>query len=699
MIEREETVREEDGGSSSDEPPEASTIGPSHVANVEAGNGEDTTSVQPEEDIGAEKKSKKKKKKKKRKKHRTDSNDENTKESKPPRESNGVRRARGAPTQTSKRKRNGRLVRLVSIDVKTSDSDSHPSTTFSEPETTSVPPLPRNQYTTTLRRRAIRKQDDNSPHDSEEYGDVSLGIKLIVAGGRVIVQSLNSLSDGLASPAQLAGVIQRGDVLLAIGNLSLANLPIHQLMEGLRPLSTPDAGGFYEPCLDLRFEAGAGLALLTNHEKEQEKLQNNVDAEAMYTMFPMVDQLSGAPLFVPEINPDVYRDGLLMEENQDRDAVRTVEEAKGEDITLSDRTKLDEVLDKFSLDLDSLISAVLAKERNSDRDRYESTYFDLKEDISALLRSNMITEESQEANRSRILSKVERLEMGRKIMRIIKALEMNIEEIDKGRDARTFKTWSSGLSGESGYSSVFKRQYNTDGTITSFPSYNSPFDTTLDDDSIGSDDSIDDVDADKLLLGLAARDIIWRELVITALDKAADDITNNGETSSQNGGIDLRQQLGSFLFRGVPKRKVTSVAFPPQEITRVLFNLATFIATTAHDDITTFGGSSKISSRRSVATNGTIGRRASVRGDFVLAKQFILEEAIPHWLKSFQPLTLDQRMVLWPGQSDRIENNGDNMTAVGSEGSVSGTQKQKRGWKDADYDFSDEHDEDLRSET
>ena len=519
------TVREDAVAGNNDETPR-STNGPSHVANDEpailipGGPGESHNGVQLE-DSDANKTAGngvKASRKKKRRKHR--SKDKTTRITT---ESNGQSRERSrpkVPTYTSKRRRNGRLVRVVSIGSKKRDRRSEPPSTA---KTTSVPPLPRNQYATTLRRRAVRKQEDNTLHDSDEYGDISLGMKLIVAGGRVIVQSLNSLGDGLASPAQLAGVIQRGDVLLAIGNLSLANLPIDQLMDGLRPLSTPNSRGVYERCLELRFEAGAGLKLLTIHEKEHAKMQGS--PEAVFSMLPMVDQLSGQPLFEPEFNTQMYRDQeLMIDTEHDENTVDYVEEAKdnfqSEDVVLSDSKTLDEVLDKFSLDFDSLISTVLAKERNSDRDRYESTYFDLREGISVLLRTTLSMKESEENSRERMLSKVERLELGRKIMQITKALELNLEDIDKGRDAKPQKNWSSGLSVRSGSSSVVKRQYNMDGTITSLPSsYNSPLDLTADEESTDSDDAINDVDADKLLLGLAARDTIWRKLVITMLKK------------------------------------------------------------------------------------------------------------------------------------------------------------------------------------
>jgi len=569
-------------------------------------------------------------------------------------------------TQVTKRKHNGRLVRIATFSSKRIDRDTELAT-FDTPKKMSVPPLPRNQYVTTLRRRAIRKLEE-TPHSSIEGNDVSLGMKLIVAGGRVIVQSLNSLNDGFASPAQLAGIIQRGDILLAIGNLSLVNLPIDQLMDGLRPLSTPDSEGFYERCLTLRFEAGAGLSLLDVHEQEHAKSRDS-NTHEMRTLFPMVDQLSGMPLFEPHDNIYAVHDGKPTVGGKDYDgSVDIHEETKDhflddDDRDSIERTSVDEKVGKSDLNFDLLISTELAKERNSDRERYESEYFDWREGISALLRTTMSMEESQKNDRINMLSKVERLELGNKIMQITKALELNIEAIDKGSNEMSEKNWNSSISIRSGSSTIIKRQYNMNGTITSFDG-NQP-DDSIDEGNVDSKDSLDVIDSDRLLLGLAAGDEIWRKLVITLLNTAADDVKNfnqkkSKDFSSQKEESDSRKELGYFLFRGnaskTRKKETKQFAFPPQEITHVLFDLTTFIATNARDDITVFGANSRISSNISSRyTKASARRRASVQGDIIKAKRYVLDEALPHWLRSFRPLKIDQRTTLWPRQSSRTD--------------------------------------------
>jgi len=74
--------------------------------------------------------------------------------------------------------------------------------------------------------------------------DMSLGMKLSLIGGQVIVQSLSPLKDGRASPAQLSSIIRVGDVLYSIDGKSLRGLDITQLSLALQPLK---AGSQFQP--------------------------------------------------------------------------------------------------------------------------------------------------------------------------------------------------------------------------------------------------------------------------------------------------------------------------------------------------------------------------------------------------------------------------------------------------------------------
>ncbi|KAG7346813.1 hypothetical protein IV203_005882 [Nitzschia inconspicua] len=540
-------------------------------------------------------------------------------------------------------RKRGRPARMVPIErIANSTVEAHPL-------------LPGNQYTTTLHRRAVRKlpegerQQHSTDHDLDECGDVSLGMKLIVVGGRVIVQNLNDLADGLASPAQLAGKIQRGDVLLAIGSVSLVNLPVDQLMDGLRPLSTPGPGGYYERNLVLRFESGSGLELLKIHEEGQiAKLNRQEPADAMFSLFPMVDQLSGAPLF--ENHVDMM--DMMEEKGEHKD-----EETK--------QSHSEDECEAIVKDLDALIASTLARERTIDQERYQSEYFGWREDLSVLLRKtvSLIKEGDSEGGR---LTQTERVALGKRILQITRVLATNMEEIDKGRDLRSFKTWSTNFSLRSGVSA--RRRHFMDST--SFRSSRGSDDDSLEENdsnaSEHSDGSLEGVDADTLLLGLAARDEIWRKQVLDALEKAVWEADNGDEDGreDENSTIEnqttnineaLSQQLGNFLFGDmtkIVKHERRSLALPPVEITRVLFDLTTNLAAKTPDEITLIGGTSRLSSNVSslfsATTRTDTKSKAAFRADLLVANRFVLDEALPKWLRSFRPLPLEQRRVLWP---------------------------------------------------
>lgn len=607
----------------------------------------------------------------------------------------GVKKGVANSTTTTKlmRKR-GRIVRVAYVEDETSHLNDATTTPPNESDTTmstrttsmtGFPILPSNQYRTVLRRRAVRKlEEDADPSrqdqgedpnkNLDEYGDISLGMKLIVAGGRVIVQALNPLSDGLASPAQLVGVIQRGDVLLAIGSLSLVNLPVDQLMEGLRPLSTPNlTTGTYERFLSLRFETATGMDLLRIHEKGQEALRHQTrpeTADAMFSLFPMVDQLSGTPLFEDH--------GKLVKEETSIGKQKDDHHAGSDDSIRENADSSPSISVKVE-DLGTLISWTLASERIRDRMRNESEFFNWKEDLSVLLGRGVAMVEEGDENRR--LTKAERIALGMRIMQITKVLQINMEEIDKGRDLRSFKTWSTNFSLRSGVSA--RRKYVIDSTSVR-SNRDMGMDDSGDDDSINSDDSggsLEGVDADALLLGLAARDEIWRKQVIDVLSHAMEKVAG-GPTSpvevdeKRNGshpnrtGIDaaLTNQLGNFLFgqnmSKIVKQETKSYALPPREITRVLFDLTTNLATKAPDEITVFGASSRLSSTlsgsKSRSTRTENKPRAAIRADVLLANRFVLDEALPVWLKSFRPLPLEHRRILWP----RTQRTSDSMTGT-----------------------------------
>ena len=562
-----------------------------------------------------------------------------------------------------------------------------------------LPPLPENQYTVTLTRRAVKKLEESSDSSStanpspmmlarqssaggstiassstmsgsdlnhqeddykEDYGDISLGMKLIVVSGRLIVQGLNALSDGRASPAQLVGTIQRGDILLSIDSLSLVNLPIDQLLSALKPLSSPMANGLYQRILHLRFEALSGMELLKSHEAAEawKKDPRNQKDEAfdaandMFSLFPMVDQLSGAPLFeAQEQDPDPEPEIVPVLDTQISSDTLSDKSGQPKDIVITD----------------AMISEVLSKCRAQDRERFSSKFFLWNDDISEWLRTSAKNIVITSSSGMYGLTQTERVELGTQIMEVFSLITRRMEELDKGKDRRSFKSWTSSLSLRSRAST--RRKYILDSqSLPVHRGHSLSVDLSVEEgsdedrsDQSGSDfESLDGVTSDELLLGLAAHDDIWRKQVIDSLHQEIQNMDRVSEVDTEEGkeseissdiGTAISKELGSFLFgpsiNKIVAQKKRPLALPPDEITAVIFDLATYVATSTPDAISIHGRGMNNAALNSSRTPKKM-ISASVSDDVVLATQFLQEQILPAWLDTFRPLPVEQRRLLWP---------------------------------------------------
>jgi hypothetical protein len=386
----------------------------------------------------------------------------------------------------------------------------------------------------------------------------------------------------------------------------------------------------------------------------------------MFSLFPMVDQLSGAPLF--DDNHQIVEEAKLPE--ADKEEPENDDEGANQAKQMQEATKEDSTPD-------DLISTTIAKQQALDRERYASEFFDRNEHLSELLRNAVRVEPVEEqTNSGTTLS--ERVELGQKIMKLTKSLTFSMEDIDKGKDLRSFKTWSTNFSLRSG-ASARRRSMLDNVSLRSHRTHDAD---ASEDESVASGGSgtLDDVDGDALLLGLAAHDGIWRKQVVDALKESIDEMENGSDVDEdevedeaepvEDMDTALTKELGNFLFgenmSKIITKKKKSHALPPEEITTVLFDLTTNIATSAPDEITVFGKTSNNMSIQS-SFGGTAGKRkAAVRADMLLANMFILHEALPVWLKSFRPFQLDQRRVLWPRMR---QNSSGSLGGSGTQGS------------------------------
>lgn len=634
-------------------------------------------------------------------------------------------------TNLKRRKKRNRVVRLAKVadesriatsSKEMSHDDSTPNSTTSAyctfvRQTPSIP-LPYNHYKTVLYRRAIRKgsgsnppsptsgggnhkgrsntemstsQDNNNNHQNvDEYGDISLGMKLSVVGGKVIVQNLNKLSDGRASPAQISGLIQRGDVLLSINNLSLVHLPIDLLMDRLKPLSTPDPSGAYQRVLHLRLAAGEGLTLLRKYEAAEARKANVSDEAAteVFSLFPMVDQLSGMPLFdntnlhMPPPRGSQHQEEKKQTEEDPRTPVKDKGRRSNEigtNITQKQQQQPQQYSDDNEKSVEETISSDLAHWIEFDREKFMSEFFVWNDTYSELMRPPVAATTSPTSGQpteepKTTMTKSEMFELGRRALLGAKNLTRAMESIDKGKDMRSFRSWNSSISLRSRAST--RRRFILDAV--SLPVRSLPVKRTADAKSTGTfgthqeggslasstgskeESEEEEFDGDELLLNLAAHDEIWRSQVIQALNEARDNLDRASEEASEaedepdvDEGIDsaMAEGLGAFLFGETMAKIVTkkkkSKALPPGEITAVLFDLSTNLATSMPDEVGVGSGASIRLVKSTMLPS--IGRKhPEVSSSVILATRFVLDEALTVWLETFKPLPWESRRVLWP---------------------------------------------------
>jgi hypothetical protein len=451
-------------------------------------------------------------------------------------------------------------------------------------------------------------------------------------GGKVIVQRVNALSDGRASPAQLTGLIHRGDVLLSIDGVSLVNLPIDQLMEGLKPLSSPHHGDSYKRSLYLRFASGEGLKLL----EKNETMKPTADPSFAFSQYvTFVDQLSGMPMLeeMPKVDPSVEQPVVAT-------AVETIDTLPvTEPIIITDQ----------------MISVTVAERLKMEQQKYLSEFFTLNEDFPQLLRASVthLTHETGEVP----MTISQMLESGEKAMVGAKTLFYGMEDIDRGKDTRSFKRWNSTLSLRS--RARARRIYVMKNVIE----HESPVEEEelSETGSAGSSMSgdVNEPTGDDLLLQLAAHDEIWRSNVIDTLRNASKEIkdseTKEGnsqaprETAPIGQSIGAVQSLESLLLgekvSNMLKAKTKSYALPPGDVTSVLFDLMTNLTVTP-DEISLKGGNHVALKSPSIPFSKM--KQATGDENSMFAAQFLVSEALPVWLKSFRPLPWEQRRILWP---------------------------------------------------
>ena len=202
------------------------------------------------------------------------------------------------------------------------------------------------------------------------------------------------------------------------------------------------------------------------------------------------------------------------------------------------------------------------------------------------------------------------------------------------------------------------------------------------------------------LVRLAARDEMWRNQLMSKLldataveesgnnDPETTDADNNHRQPNNQGGIESQLQnlfWGDKVTTLMEKTRQHPLALPPKDIASTLFDLTSGIAMLS-DDIS-----------RRIASSGRLLQ------DHRVATQFVLTEALPALLKTFRPLSWQQRRVLWPlisstgSDVDSRLTDGDMTLSVASTSTGWGTPGQRKNLEEQIEDL--ELDVEVRAET
>jgi hypothetical protein len=578
----------------------------------------------------------------------------------------------------------------VDRDVKGNICDHEYSQSQSSVEPQTTLHLSVDQYECVLRRRAIRKKqisphnfmaipqpksrsklslipdDDNDeandlrkhgikvPFPDEDEieieGDISLGMKLTILSGKVIVQNLVSLQDGRASPAQLTGMISRGDILLSIDDQSLLGLGnLELLLKRLAPLSTPRESGLYKRCVRVRFALGEGLQLLAKDDGQQKKTQQKQQQKKVGNKFNLenytiVDQLSGTPLF----------------NNLDSDNAVEVKEG-GSQLNTGDRENND-VPPPLSpkkakiIPLNRSISYHVAMEQQRDKSNFTSRYFSMNEKASSLLRpmeDEIIPESFEDATKK----KEELLFMGRRALTRARYLFNQVElgPLKRKMDPlQIVRSECRSFSSRSRFSQKYIHQSDSDDDLSD--------DESSDNDSMIPGENGEEEIGDEMLLRLAVWNRSWKKRMVETLEaasirtrekmnKEADEKKENAKQRKKNDNLESQLQnlfFGSEVTEMMNKKKPT-VALPPDEITEVLFDLATRVTATIPTNVNIINGfdSSIHELDRDEVISSQI-PNSNVDMEVFEATRFLLDDILPAWMDTFKPIPNHQRRVLWP---------------------------------------------------
>ncbi len=551
--------------------------------------------------------------------------------------------------------------------------------------------------------------------NEEIVGDTSLGLKLTIIHGKVIIQKITPLDDGRASSAQLCGLLSPGDIIIAVNGKSLINGTIHnpvsmdKIITVLKPLSQPmDAmTKEYSREVRLRFVLAEGKALL--HEQEQREKQHAYERDLRKKLglnggfagrgidpvadlfgigaFMGVDQHSGMPMFG---HLERHHEEEKMNENN-IDSVDRPVAANDEVVAVwSVPTGVDDATKATTTSVDNhplqlifaparqTVQAQIAHQIHLDRQwirhRNMSEFFSLSKNAPLLLRSpspqidycmDLDADNSVDARKRR-------LERGAQVMSNATTLVSVAEAQDNGEGSFEDEDPMEVASRVCGTATVRtgvsrRRWHRGDSVIVEESSSHA---ASNDGDTIRSGESGVEACDHRLLLELAANNTSWKMNVLKRLDAFAletekENIESLHGTHSDSNSI--REEAGktgfdSLLFGGdvanILRKQKQSMALPPGEITAMLFDLVELLESGLPNQIFTKAELPR-SADPPFLPDKVVSFFKEENAEIIKATDFLLNQAFDKWLKSFRPLPWKQRRALWPTHQSGLD--GDSM--------------------------------------
>lgn len=572
-------------------------------------------------------------------------------------------------------------------------------------EPTSIPHQPSSSNTTCDTAIAI-----SAIPKEEIIGDTSLGLKLTIIHGKVIIQKITPLDDGRASPAQLCGLLSPGDIIIAVNGKSLIHgtihnpVPMDKIITVLKPLSQPmDAvTKEYSREVRLRFVLAEGKALLREQEERAKQRAYERDMRKKLGLtggssgkgidpaadlfgigaFMGVDQHSGMPMFG-------HLDHNLEEEKKNENSMETADGTiASKDVVsiapvsmgVSDETGItsihNQTLPIVFAPARQTVQAQIAHQIHLDRQwfrhRNTSEFFSLSNNAPLLLRQpppQIDHVKDLDADNS-IDARKRRLERGAQVMSYATSLVSVVESQENALESFEDEDPMEVASRVCGTATVRtgasrRRWHRGDSIIAEETSSHAA--SNYDGGTMCSGESGVEACDHRLLVELAANNESWKMNVLKRLDAFVTETEKenieslHGTKSDSNTITEESGKAGfdSFLFGGdvakILGKQKQSTALPPGEMTAMLFDLVELLEGGLPNQIFTKCEFSRFADPPFVPGKVVSFAKHEENTDIAKATDFLLNKALGKWLKSFRPLPWKQRRALWPTHQSGLD--------------------------------------------